>query len=76
MLDGSAWDNADAPGGSAMVLHIFKDLNSKAVFDMMFDPTTGMFKDIKEAGGVIAPFYNQSIGPFVLPPFRPSASAA
>ena len=71
MLDGSAWDNADAPGGSAMVLHIFKDLNSKAVFDMMFDPTTGMFKDIKEAGGVIAPFYNQSIGPFVLPPFSP-----
>ena len=50
--------------------------SSKALFDMMFDPTVGMFKDIKEKGGVIAPFYNQSIGPFVLPPFKPSAPAA
>jgi hypothetical protein len=47
-----------------------EDNNSKAKFDMMFDPTAGMFKDLSEKGAVVGPFKSQNIGP-MLPPVQP-----
>jgi hypothetical protein len=48
MLPDSAWKKPDVV--MPMVIHVFKDYNSKAKFDTIFDPTFGMFKGIAEAG--------------------------
>ena len=57
------------------VIHIFKDSNAKAAFDIMFDATAGMFKDLTEKGGVILPLRSQSLGP-MWAPVEPSMSLA
>ena len=58
MTDDSSWKKADVV--MPMVIHVFKDYNSKAKFDTIFDPTFGMFKDIASAGGVLPPSSNSS----------------
>jgi hypothetical protein len=60
MLPDSAWKKPDVV--MPMVIHVFKDYNSKAKFDTIFDPTFGMFKGIAEAGGVLPPFCEQQLG--------------
>ena len=60
MTDDSSWKKADVV--MPMVIHVFKDYNSKAKFDTIFDPTFGMFKDIASAGGVLPPFFEQQLG--------------
>lgn len=60
MTDDSSWKKADVI--MPMVIHVFKDYNSKAKFDTIFDPTFGMFKDIANAGGVLPPFFEQQLG--------------
>ena len=60
MLPDSAWKKPDVV--MPMVMHVFKDYNSKAKFDTIFDPTFGMFKGIAEAGGVLPQFCEQQLG--------------
>ena len=54
-----------APEGAvgAMVIHTFKSMDAKRSFDLFFDPTAGMFKEMVEAGSARPPFRTGTIGP-------------
>ena len=76
LIGESVWkkENADAPA-VACVMHVFKDANAKAKFDIMFDPTAGMFKDLTEKGSTLPPFKSQNLGP-MWAPVEPGMSQA
>jgi len=47
----------------AMVIHVFKTIDDKSKFDMMFDPTAEFFNGMIEAGGASEPFLSKPLGP-------------
>jgi hypothetical protein len=53
-------------GIGVMVIHAFKTITDKHKFDLMFDPSTGMFKGMLEGGAITEPFYSEGIGPIDL----------
>ena len=79
LIGESAWikENKNNPPipAHACVMHIFKDANAKAQFDVMFDPTAGMFKALAVDGTVLPPFKPQNIGP-IWDPIVPAMSQA
>lgn len=61
MVGDCAWAPAGAEG--VMVIHVFPDAAKKRDFDLIFDPTAGMFKEMVESGAAVPPFNVGAIGP-------------
>ncbi len=61
MVGDCAWAPEGAQG--VMVIHVFPDAAKKREFDLIFDPTAGMFKEMVESGAAVPPFHVGAIGP-------------